>query len=151
MPGGVTAAERGAGVSARARRVVEGLGGRYSTEAGIDVDAGDAEVERWFLASTLFGTRISAAIAQRAYRALERSGIGRIGQVRDVAWTTSWPCSTRAATPATTSAPPPACTTCARRSVSATAVRWPPSAAGTPPTGGRPLLLDALTGQATQA
>ena len=38
-----------------ARRVVGMLGGRYSAELGIDVDAGDAEIERWFLAATLFG------------------------------------------------------------------------------------------------
>jgi hypothetical protein len=35
------------------------LGGRFSAELGIDVDAGDAEVERWFLAATLFGTQCS--------------------------------------------------------------------------------------------
>ena len=40
-----------------ARQVVGMLGGRYSAELGIDVDAGDAEIERWFLAATLFGTR----------------------------------------------------------------------------------------------
>jgi hypothetical protein len=43
-----------------ARSVVGVLGGRFSAELGIDVDAGDAEVERWFLAAALFGTRISA-------------------------------------------------------------------------------------------
>ena len=42
-----------------ARGVVGVLGGRYSTELGIDVDAGDGEVERWFLAVTLFGARVS--------------------------------------------------------------------------------------------
>ena len=39
--------------------VVGVLGGRFSAELGIDVDAGDAEVERWFLAATLFGTQCS--------------------------------------------------------------------------------------------
>ena len=47
--------------------IVRRFGGRYSSELGIDVDAGDAEVERWFLASTLFGTRISARIAERTF------------------------------------------------------------------------------------
>lgn len=68
--------------SGLARRVVEALGGRYSAELGIDVDAGDREVERWFLASTLFGARISASIAGRAFRVLTGAGLARIGQVR---------------------------------------------------------------------
>ena len=58
------------------------LGGRYSAELGIDVDAGDAEIERWFLAATLFGTRISARIAERAFRVLDEAGLTRIGQAR---------------------------------------------------------------------
>lgn len=67
-----------------ARQVVETLGGRYSSELGIDVDAGDAEVERWFLAATLFGARISARIAARTFRVLTGAGLVRIGQVRHV-------------------------------------------------------------------
>lgn len=65
-----------------ARRVVTVLGGRYSAELGINVDAGDAEIERWFLAATLFGTRISARIAERTFRELAAAGLARIGQVR---------------------------------------------------------------------
>ena len=67
-----------------ARSVVGVLGGRYSAELGIDVDAGDAEVERWFLAATLFGTRISAAVAERAFAVLNAAGLTRIGQARHV-------------------------------------------------------------------
>jgi hypothetical protein len=69
---------------ALARRVVSVLGGRYSVELAIDVDAGDAEIERWFLAATLFGTRISARIAERAFRELAVAGLARIGQVHRV-------------------------------------------------------------------
>jgi hypothetical protein len=65
-------------------KVVEILGGRYSTELGIDVDAGDAGVERWFLAATLFGARISARIAERTFSMLTGAGLVRIGQVRHV-------------------------------------------------------------------
>ncbi len=72
--------------AARARQVVQHFGGRYSQEAGIDVDAGDAEVERWFLAATLFGARISAAIAQRTFRVLDEGGLVRIAQARRVRW-----------------------------------------------------------------
>jgi hypothetical protein len=67
-----------------ARRVVTVLGGRYSAELGIDVEAGDAEIERWFLAATLFGTRISARIAEQTFRELEAGGLERIGQARTV-------------------------------------------------------------------
>jgi hypothetical protein len=67
-----------------ARQVVDRLGGRYSAELGIDVDAGDAEVERWFVAATLFGTRIAAAVAERTFGVLSRAGLARIGQVRHI-------------------------------------------------------------------
>jgi hypothetical protein len=33
--------------ASRARRLVATVGGRYASEVGIDVDAGDDEVERW--------------------------------------------------------------------------------------------------------
>jgi len=68
------------------RHVVDTLGGRYSTELGIDVDAGEAEIERWFLAATLFGTRISATVAERTFRVLDRAGLVRIARAGDVPW-----------------------------------------------------------------
>ncbi len=68
----------GAAAAELARAVVGRFGGRYSSELGIDVDSGDAEVERWFVASTLFGTRIAAPLAERAYTQLDRAGIRRI-------------------------------------------------------------------------
>jgi hypothetical protein len=58
--------------------VIDRLGGRYSRALGIDLDAGDAEVERWFVAATLFGTRITAGVAGRAFGELDRAGIRRI-------------------------------------------------------------------------
>ncbi len=67
-----------------ARHVVDTLGGRYSAELGIDVDAGDAEIERWFLAATLLGTRTSAAIADRTFQVLGDASLARIGQARRV-------------------------------------------------------------------
>ena len=67
-----------------ARSVVGVLGGRFSAELRIDVDAGDAEVERWFLAATLFGARISAGVAERAFAVLNEAGLIRIGQARHV-------------------------------------------------------------------
>lgn len=64
--------------SALARAVVHELGGRYSVELGIELDAGDAELERWFLAATLFGTRISAGVAARTFTGLTAAGVGSI-------------------------------------------------------------------------
>lgn len=66
-------------------RLVELVGGRYSTELGIDLDKGEEEIERWFLAATLFGTRISAGIAERTFRVLQDAGIVRISQASHVA------------------------------------------------------------------
>ncbi len=72
--------------AALARRLVETLGGRYSAELGIDVDAGSTEVERWFVAATLFGNRISASIAARTYRALAHSGVETLADVEGRSW-----------------------------------------------------------------
>ncbi|MEU8278082.1 hypothetical protein ACFYOK_08765 [Microbispora bryophytorum] len=82
-----TAADRGPTcLPDRARRLVETLGGRFSREMGIDVDRGDREVERWLLAATLFGTRISAAIAVRTYRAMAEAGVRGISDVEGRTW-----------------------------------------------------------------
>ena len=69
-----------------AARLVDRLGGRYSTEMGIDLDVGDPEIERWFVASTLFGTRIATTVAERTFAVLERSGIHRIADVAGRGW-----------------------------------------------------------------
>ncbi len=67
------------------------LGGRFSAGLGIDVDGGPDEVERWALAATLFGARISAAIAERTYQVLAEAGVrtladaGSCGQEKLVA------------------------------------------------------------------
>ena len=62
------------------RRVVDALGGRYSAELGIDVNGGDAQIERWFL----FGTRTTAHTAERAYQVLASAGLVRVGQARHI-------------------------------------------------------------------
>ena len=76
-----TAAEIG-----RARRLVATLGGRFSIELGIDVDGGADEVERWALAATLFGNRISAGIVRRTYRELERAGVRTLADAGRRTW-----------------------------------------------------------------
>ena len=45
-------------------------------------------MERWFLASTLFGTRISARIAERTFHQLTRAGINRISDAGRSDWDT---------------------------------------------------------------
>jgi hypothetical protein len=80
----VSSDSRSASIGARA---VEALGGRYSTELGIDLDDGEQEIERWALAATLFGARISAEIAQRTFAVLDAAGVHTIAQAgrRDLA------------------------------------------------------------------
>ena len=81
---GTASSEYAPGAIGLARRVAAVLGGRYSAELGIDVDAGEAEVERWFVAATLFGARIPARVAQRTFGVLAAAGLARIGQMRHV-------------------------------------------------------------------
>jgi hypothetical protein len=69
-----------------ARQVVDVLGGRFSAELGIDLDAASPEVDRWFLASTLFGARIPASVAQRAYRVLAAAGVHTIADADRRSW-----------------------------------------------------------------
>ncbi len=68
------------------RRLVERLGGRWSRGLGIDVDEGDEEVDRWALAATLFGNRISAAIVERTYRVLAQAGVATIADAGERSW-----------------------------------------------------------------
>lgn len=58
------------------RELVERLGEPYHRSLGIDVSRRDSdEIFKWFLASVLFGARISETIAIRTYRQLERDGL----------------------------------------------------------------------------
>lgn len=57
------------------------FGGRFSAQVGIDVDRDDHEIERWFLAATLFGNRIGSNIAVRTYRVLDRLGLSTINDL----------------------------------------------------------------------
>lgn len=73
--------------SALARYLVAELGGRYSIELGIDLENGGAEIDRWFLAATLFGSRIPASVATRTYHTLAAAGIATVADVEDRSWT----------------------------------------------------------------
>jgi endonuclease III len=56
--------------------LVQKLGGKFSRELGINPAGGrSAEIFKWFLASVLFGARISETIAVRTYREFEKEGL----------------------------------------------------------------------------
>ena len=59
----------------------------YSEELGIDLKGGDdGEIFKWFLASVLFGARISETIAMRTYRAFERYGLLTPERILKAGW-----------------------------------------------------------------
>lgn len=89
---------------ARARRLVETGGGRFSAEMGIDVDRGGREVERWALAATLFGAGIPAEVVVRTFRVMLEAGAGRSRTSNLEARTSSCGCWAAPDTPATTTA-----------------------------------------------
>lgn len=43
-------------------------------------------MERWFLAATLFGTRIASSVAERTFRVLDEAGLTRIARARSIEW-----------------------------------------------------------------
>jgi hypothetical protein len=68
------------------QRLVQRFGARLSVELGLDLDHRPADVERWLLAATLSGTRISASIAVRTYRTLTAAGVRTLTDVRRRSW-----------------------------------------------------------------
>ena len=59
----------------------------YSEELGIDLAGrGDEQYFRWFLASLLFGARISETIARRTYRAFCRHGLTTPRRILAAGW-----------------------------------------------------------------
>jgi hypothetical protein len=51
------------------------MGGRFAAELGIDLKAGPAARQQWFLAALLYGARISGKLAARTYRVLAARGL----------------------------------------------------------------------------
>jgi hypothetical protein len=57
-------------------RLLRERGGRYASALGIDIASGrESEVFKWFLASILYGARISQDIAARSYREFARARV----------------------------------------------------------------------------
>lgn len=70
-----------------AARIIEAAGGRFSRELGIDLDAGrPGDVFRWFLASVLFGARISETIVRHTVREFEQAGVTTPEAIERTGW-----------------------------------------------------------------
>jgi len=68
-------------------KLIDSLGGRYSRQLGIDLtDAASRQIFRWFLASKLFGARISSDIAIRTYREFEKNGVTTPQSILSTGW-----------------------------------------------------------------
>ena len=85
------ASEEGLGATAlkgKTRKdLVQVINGRFSSALGIHLSSGDPrEIFKWFLASILFGARISEAIVIRTYREFEGEGVLSAGGVLDKGW-----------------------------------------------------------------
>jgi len=58
------------------KKLLQALAGKFSTSLGIDLTSGNSgEIFKWFLASILFGARISEKIAANTYREFARKGV----------------------------------------------------------------------------
>ncbi len=66
--------------------LVATLGGRFSVELGLDVDHSPEDVERWFVAASLFGAPIQTRVAMRTWRLLDQAGIRSIGDAAAHSW-----------------------------------------------------------------
>ncbi len=61
--------------------------GRFSVELGIDLSSGRSrDIFRWFLASVLFGARISAGIVKKTFQEFETEGIASPQTILDAGW-----------------------------------------------------------------
>ncbi|MEW6741030.1 MAG: hypothetical protein ACOYU2_13075 [Nitrospirota bacterium] len=69
------------------KRLIERLGSRFSSALGINLSSVDKrEVFKWFLASILFGARISEAVVINTYRAFEEEGVLSPEDILDTGW-----------------------------------------------------------------
>jgi endonuclease III len=69
------------------KAILDRLGGRFSISLGINLDQGDSrEIFKWFLASILYGARISETIANNTYRVFERSRVLSPDRILETGW-----------------------------------------------------------------
>jgi endonuclease III len=69
------------------KMLIDAVGGRFSTQLGINLSSADPDqIFKWFLASKLFGARISADIAIRTYKEFERRKTTSPGAILKTGW-----------------------------------------------------------------
>lgn len=69
------------------RKLVKELGGTYASALGINLASMESdEVFKWFLASVLFGTRISEDIAMKTYKEFEKVGVLSPETILETGW-----------------------------------------------------------------
>jgi len=69
------------------KRLIESVGGRFYLSLGIDLSSLDrAEIFKWFLASVLFGTRISETIVIKTYKEFEKEGVLSPAGILSAGW-----------------------------------------------------------------
>lgn len=69
------------------RKLINALGGRFSSQLGIDLSGADShQIFKWFLASKLFGARISTDIAIKTYREFDRCSVTSPEKILDTGW-----------------------------------------------------------------
>jgi endonuclease III len=82
--------EKGHSHAARGKIIeslMERFKGRFSVILGINLFSGNSgEIFKWFIASLLFGTRISEAIVIRTYREFESEGILSPSKILNTGW-----------------------------------------------------------------
>ena len=67
--------------------LVKKLGGSYALALGINLASMESdEVFKWFLASVLFGARISESIAMKTYKEFERAGVLSPETIQETGW-----------------------------------------------------------------
>jgi len=63
------------------------LEGKFSTELGIDLSNGESqEIFKWFLASKLYGARISSSIAARTYKEFQKCDVLTPEKILKTGW-----------------------------------------------------------------
>lgn len=68
-------------------KLVPNLGERFSTSLGIDLSEADLiEIFKWFLASILFGARISEGIVIKTYKQFEDEDVLSARKILDTGW-----------------------------------------------------------------
>jgi hypothetical protein len=73
--------------TAAIRALVGQYPGKFSVELGINLSAGRSpEIFKWFLASVLFGARISETIVKRTYRQFVSRNVVAPGAILDTGW-----------------------------------------------------------------